>query len=388
MARRGEVRRGLARIKLIVILSVTHGVARWGKVGQGAVWHGKDFGRSLNYHSYSHGRAWHGMARSGPAWHGFNKEKGLLKRMRKIRWSIKELKEILDERQKNQFDANIAVSGARGNGKSSLIGKLFYRFPHFDSWKHQVYDREAVITLLQEQKFGLCWDDEAINTGYKRDFQNKGQQDLIKNITVHRDNFNIFASAIPNFFSLDKDLRDLYFIHLHVIERGVAVVHMPSQGRLYSPDKWDAEFNKKIEAKWASATKNNVNFKPPYHKLSTFRGYLYFNDMTPSQRKLYEKVKETKRAKAFKTTQEDTGDVKAPFLDRLFKLLKEGNLSNDGLLQACLLEDKKYSNVTKQLNGMIKDAGMRGTLRDWLSDNSSNGFHSNVKGGKPDLPSY
>ena len=59
--------------------------------------------------------------------------------MVRVIYSIKEIVDILKERQKNKFDANIVISGARGDGKSTLIGKIFYRFRGFDSWKHQVY---------------------------------------------------------------------------------------------------------------------------------------------------------------------------------------------------------------------------------------------------------
>ena len=189
---------------------------------------------------------------------------------------IKDIGDILKGRQENEFDGNMAVSGNRGDGKSMLILKTFYRFKVFSSWKHQVYSRKQVIKLLKEQKFGICWDDEAINTGYKRNFQLKEQQELIKILTAYRDNFNIFASAIPNFFSLDKDLRDLYFIHLHVIERGIAIVHMPLQGRLYSQDRWDAAYNAKIESNWSKRIMKDPDYRIPYHRLSTFRGYLFF----------------------------------------------------------------------------------------------------------------
>ena len=309
--------------------------------------------------------------------------------MVRVIYSIKEIVDILKERQKNKFDANIVISGARGDGKSTLIGKIFYRFRGFDSWKHQVYSRDDVINLLKIQKYGLCWDDEAIYSGYKREFQNKEQQELIKNITVNRDNFNVLASAIPNFFSLDKDLRDLYFMHIHIIKRKVAVIHMPKQGRLYSVDRWDTKFNQNIEERWTKIQQKNLNFAIPYHKLSTFVGYLYFKDLTPKQRELYEEVKRTKRDKAFRTAQEQSGEREVSFEIKVFNLLKERKLSNDGLLQACLVEGKKYSNVRKTLNGMIKDAGMTGTLGEWFTGNDKGGFHSNDKGQIiTKLPSY
>ncbi len=309
--------------------------------------------------------------------------------MVRVIYSIKEIVEIIQTRQKNKFDANFAVSGNRGLGKSTLIGKVYYRLPNFSPWKHQVYSREDVLKLLQTEKFGSCWDDEAINSSYKRDFQDKGQQELIKNITAYRDNFNVFSSAIPHFYSLDKDLRDLYFMHIHVIKRGVAIIHMPLPGRLYSIDGWDTKYNQKIEEKWAKVSKKNPNFVPPYHKLTTFKGYLYFKDMTLKQRELYEEVKSTKRAKAFEDTQEEIKQANLSFIDKLFKRLQEGKLNEDFLLQSCLMEGEKYSSVRGRLNQMIKDAGMDGTLKEIMSGNRVNTFHSNLKGQIiKKIPSY
>ena len=64
-----------------------------------------------------------------------------------ITWSIKDIVNVIQKRQLNQYDANIVVSGARGNGKSTLIFKLLSRMNGFDPWKHQVYKREEVMQL-------------------------------------------------------------------------------------------------------------------------------------------------------------------------------------------------------------------------------------------------
>ena len=296
--------------------------------------------------------------------------------MRAITWTIKELVDITKGRQLNEFDSNMAVSGERGNGKSTIINKVFYRFKGFRPWKVQVYNREDVIYLLKHQQFGLCWDDEAINSGYKRNFQDKGQQELIKIITAYRDNYNIFASAIPNFFSLDKDLRDLYFIHLHVIERGIAVIHMPLQGRLYSVDKWDAKYNAKIEDSWSKRIHKNPNFKPPYHKLSTFRGYLFFRDVTEKQKKLYKEIKKEKRKAAFSTEGEKNKEI--PFMDKIYSLLIQGKLTRDGLTQASLVEGKKDSTVYTALGKMLKDDGKITSVGELLLVPNNKGFHNKV----------
>lgn len=288
--------------------------------------------------------------------------------MKPVVWSIKDIVEVLKQRQTNEFDGNIIVSGERGNGKSTAICKIFYRFSSFNPKKHQVYSREQVVKLLRNQRYGLCWDDEAVNSGYKRDFQNKAQKELIKLVTMYRDNFNIYASAIPNFYSLDKDLRDLVFLHIHVIERGLAVIHMPLQGRLYSQDKWDMKNNARIEMSWTNKIKNNPNFRPPFHNLSTFRGYLYFNQLTEKQEELYKEIKREKRHSLYGDP-DDEGefvDYAKDFYDNLIDLLLERKLSEEGLLQVCLTSGKRLSTVKGYLSTRLKDKGIKETLSELL----------------------
>lgn len=296
--------------------------------------------------------------------------------MRAVIWSIKDIVSIAKLRQDNEFDANIAVSGDRGNGKSTLIFKILTRCGKFDAWKHQVYNRDDILNLLKTEYKGYCFDDEAINSGYKRDFQNKAQQELIKFLTAYRDRFNIYASAIPSFFSLDKDLRDLYFLHLHVLERGIAVVHRPLQGRLYSQDQWDSKYNAKIEDSWSKKMQRDATFKPPYHKLSTFVGYLYWKDLTPKQKELYKKVKFTKRQDSFLTEDEKNRAVQKGFVERIYELLLEGKVTKEGLIQMCLVEGKKYSSLVSGLNRLLKDDGHTKTMKEFLNKADTNNIHS------------
>ena len=270
---------------------------------------------------------------------------------------------------------------------STFILKTFYRLKNFNSWKHQVYNRDDVIRLLKFQQYGLCWDDEAINSGYKRNFQEKGQQELIKILTAYRDNFNVFASAIPNFFSLDKDLRDLYFIHIHIIERGIAVIHMPLQGRLYSQDRWDAKYNAKVESSWSKGIHKDPNFRPPYHKLTTFRGYLFFGDVTDKQKELYKKIKRIKRKDSFITESETNKEIS--FLDKLYNILFERKLTTEGIRQMCLLEGKKYSSILSSLNRLLRDKGENKTVKDFLRQEENKSFHNNIQAQiKSILPSF
>lgn len=306
--------------------------------------------------------------------------------MKSVIFSIKDIAKVIQQRQINDFDARLAVAGDTGDGKSTLLSKIFYRLGKFNPWKHQVYSQKEVIKLLTNQQKGKCFDDEAINTGYKRDWQKEGQQKLIKILTNYRDSLNVYGSALPNFFSLDKDLRDLFFMLLHVIERGIAVVHLPLQGNMYSQDKWDSKNNARIENKWNEKRKKNPNFRPPYHRLSTFVGYLYFGKLTPKQEALYKEVKHTKRAEEYEN--ENGENNEESFYEKIYRLLIEGKLSQTGLLEICLMSDRKYSSVATQLNIMLRDRGVPHTLSYYWkkhTEGSSNNLNDTISTLVPDF---
>lgn len=291
----------------------------------------------------------------------------------RIIWTIGELVTVLRQRQQNQYDANFVVTGKRGDGKSTLILKILLRFKGlFNQEKHQVYERDDVISLLKRQKFNICWDDEAINSGYKRDFQNKGQQELIKMITAYRDNFNIYASALPFFYSLDKDLRALVFLHIHVIERGYAVLFMPLEDSIHTSDAWDTKNNAKMEESWQKKKIKDPLFKFPYHKMSTFAGYLYFGDCTKKQRDKYLRIKAEKRKDAFMTEAETTAEKEKHkeigFNEKLMGLIENGEITEDEFIKFCLFQDKKVTSVIASINKMFKDRGLPKTVMQTFKD--------------------
>jgi len=295
-----------------------------------------------------------------------------------IIWTIKELCTMFRNRQLNKFDCNVGVSGSRGDGKSTLLFKIFNSFKKdgFNQEEHQVYERDDIMRLLSSQEFGFCWDDEAINSGYKRDFQSKGQQELIKMITNYRDSFNIYASALPFFYNLDKALRELIFVHIHIIERGFAVILLPIKGSIHSQDPWDTRTNVKIEEREFRAIEKNPNHKFRYHKLTTFAGYLYFGKMTDKQEKHYKAIKKRKRAKAFKL---DTPQDQKTWIQKIYDMVLLKKLNKERLIDLCLLEGKKYTTVNSSLNQMLTDSGIKETLKDFLLPSSNEIVHTKVK---------
>ncbi len=302
----------------------------------------------------------------------------------KIVWTVKEFTETLRKRQLNKFDVNIGVSGKRGDGKSTFLFKIFnsFRKSGFIQEKHQVYEQKDVIKLLAQQEFSFCWDDEAINSGYKRDFQNAGQKSLIKVVTNYRDNFNIYASALPFFYSLDKDLRELIFVHVHIIERGIAVILLPLNDQIHASDPWDTKANIKIESKEYSRMKKSPGVTFRYHKFTTFAGYIYFGPMTKKQERYYKTIKQKKRAKHFGIEDEVE---RQDFKHRCYNLLTTGKLTKDGLIQACLLEDRLYTSMLTELNRMLKNNGETKTVKDFYRTTAITGFHNNSGGAISDI---
>lgn len=304
-------------------------------------------------------------------------------------WSMRELTECLRKRQLNKFDANVGVSGARGNGKSTFLFKIFNAFKKdgFRQRKHQVYSRDDVINLLSNQKLGFCWDDEAINSGYKRDWQKSGQIELIKIITNYRDNFNLYASSLPFFYSLDKALRELIFMHVHIIERGLGVILLPLEGQIHSQDPWDTITNKKIEAKENLRLERNPLAKFRYHKLTTFAGYVFFTPMRHRQEEKYLKIKSLKRGEEFQKLQQATKPK--TFIEKVYDVLLEGKLTQEGLLGACLAEGKKYSDTVNYLNRKLKDDSKGVTMTALLrkdTKDSNNKINPQISSMVPDFP--
>ena len=291
-------------------------------------------------------------------------------------FSIKDLVEIIQGRIDNKYDANVLVSGARGDGKSTLIVKILSRFKQYRPWKHQVYTRKDVMRLLEGQKRGIIFDDEAINSGYKRDFYDSGQKKLIKMINMYRDNFNIYCSAVPKFYSLDKDLRDLIKIHIHVIRRGIAVIHIARTGNLYSDDVWDIKYNKKIEESWSKKMKKNPNFNPSYHRLTTFIGYLTFGDLSPKQREIYEQIKVIKRKKVYEEElKEQDLDNKADTTKFITECILSGVIKDiDEFKHAVLQRKGKITSVRICVNRRLKDLGHDTTITKMFKENKDKGI--------------
>jgi hypothetical protein len=293
-------------------------------------------------------------------------------------WSVKELAEATKKRISNHYDSNIAVTGLTGKGKSTFLWKFFHKFPDFKVENKLTYSREEMIHLIRDFQKSYCWNDELISSANKRKFYDTEQIELIEILTKYRNNLNIVGGAVPIFFSLDKELLKLFGMHINIIDRGIGVVHLPREGRMFNDDAWDVKINAKMEEKWSAKRQKNPNFKIPYHKYTTFAGYVYFGKMTEQQESYYDELKRIKRGESEAPTEDNS---KENFYERVIKLLKDGNLDESSLLSLCLYDGKKLSNVRVRLNQMLKDSGDKRTLKDFFEESKKdaklNTLHNN-----------
>jgi hypothetical protein len=269
-------------------------------------------------------------------------------------WKINDLVEIIKNRQKNEFDMNIIISGARGEGKSSTLWLLFRKLGNFKPIRDMCYRRKEVMHLLESRKYGCIMDDEAVRTAYKRSFFESEQIKLIQMLNMYRDNFNVYGVAVPSFFSLDKEFRKMFKIHIHIFKRGKGVVHISNNNAIYSDDPWDSDYNAKIEQAWMKQKKRDINFKEPYQKLTTFQGYIRIPKLSAKEQNYYKHLKRMKRREVY----EEEGmakDEKDSFMENLFKIFEKKELTIKKIQAICIVKNVKYEYVIRKFKKYLKE---------------------------------
>ena len=200
----------------------------------------------------------------------------------------------------NKFDCVIIIEGNRGLGKSTLaihltrgvsrefkkMGSPDYRF----NWRNSlIYTKKETKRFLHKWKsVGIA--DEMINVAFNRDFYDEEQKDIIKMVNMNRDHCNLFVACVPQFQTLDNQIKGLCKIRLTVVKRGVVIIQTPNR-TIYIKDRWDTATNEKIEREWVAKGIKN----PHYTKLTTFRGVMRFPKLREASELRYQEVKNDKR---------------------------------------------------------------------------------------------
>lgn len=274
-------------------------------------------------------------------------------------WTIEDLTQIALQRRKNEFDTIICFTGPRGNGKSCAGFKLCKSKDFkFNAKEDMIYDRNSLLHALQGHEKTI-FPDEMINSAYKRDFHNVEQIDLIKYLTMYRDRRHLIVLCIPNFWDLDKPIRDLVKIRIDMISRKFGIVHRPLP-MSYTNDPWDKANNEKVEKSWM---KSGGNFKPRHHKLSTFVGFLKVPQLSITELQEYKFLKDEKRRiiAAEKGTALDESNMlmatrleKRDIYDVWYNKLIDGKMSKQELIEESTKFKIRYKTALRTLNERLK----------------------------------
>ena len=282
-----------------------------------------------------------------------------------IRWSMIKLITMIVKILQNEFDCFLVIEGNRGLGKSTLAIHLARgiarEFKKLGSEDYRWHWRNSLIYTKKETKhFWHKWRslgiaDEMINVTFNRDFYNEEQKDIIKMINMNRDHCNFFVACVPQFQTLDNQIKGLCKIRITVVRRGLAIVQTPNR-TIYVRDKWDQATNEKIERDWLKKGIKN----PHYSKLTTFRGILKFPDLKDASKIKYKFVKDLKRNLVAK---EEMGIDIDPDKDDPYKetiiMLKEGRIKNGTFLSGLAVAyGYKPESFAQVLRSKLKDQGI------------------------------
>ncbi|MHA1233657.1 MAG: hypothetical protein ACTSQL_01070 [Promethearchaeota archaeon] len=183
---------------------------------------------------------------------------------------------------------------------------------------------------------------------------------------MNRDHCNLFIACVPQFQTLDAQIKNLCKIRITITRRGLALIQTPNR-TIYVKDKWDQATNEKIERQWLQ---KGIT-KPHYTKLTTFRGILLFSKLDQKTEASYQEVKDMKRnivAQEEMGLDVDDEKVKDPYVDTIDKLIK-GKIRNgiflDGLAVAYDIKPDSFKN---NIRLRLRKEGISTRLTDYYWD--------------------
>lgn len=202
------------------------------------------------------------------------------------------IKQMLMERRSNEKDNVILVTGARGDGKSTLTGKILFLFEDFNPYEQMVYSKDAMFKCIK-QKFGYVWADEAVVNAARGNVMTKTNKMLHEIVTINRDNFNIVFFCMP--FVEDFDTKILQYVSawIHIDSRGLGVLMLPSNKGIWGKRNWDLDSMKKIFDEFQKDNQGCPH--TPYWVYPNFRGYITFGKMTVKQQEIVREIKSLRK---------------------------------------------------------------------------------------------
>lgn len=197
-------------------------------------------------------------------------------------------KEMLLARRANEKDNVILVTGARGDGKTTFVGKILFMFEDFDPFVSLVYTKEAFFKELKK-KNGYVWADESVVNAAKGNTMTRANKLLFEAMTINRDNFNIVFFVMPFIEDFDSKILQYVSAWVHIDSRGLGVLMLPMNKGIFGKRNWDLVQMKKLMDEFLAESK--TSFHAPYWIYPNFRGYIRFGRLLKQQEEVIKEIK-------------------------------------------------------------------------------------------------
>lgn len=221
---------------------------------------------------------------------------------------------LLLDRIENKKDNIVLVTGKRGSGKSSFSIKIangfkdweklesYYNkqnnigneeiinyklknYMDFDIDRDIVFDKNSLQKLCEDSRKGFIVSDEAIVSTGRRNSMTKTNKLLHQILTINRKNFNTIFFCLPSVEDFDLSILQYVSMWIHIDDRGLGVVLLPSIPSIFGRKSWDIDSMKKTYDKFLE--ENPTIVKVPYWLFDNFRGYIKFGAMNKELEEKY-----------------------------------------------------------------------------------------------------
>lgn len=263
-----------------------------------------------------------------------------------VTWTVKRAVEEIKLVQQSKGDFIIVISGFRGVGKSTLqtrfiqeiIGESALTEEGFK--KYFIYSRKEFDKKLEEfeEKSPICVD-EGINLLFKREFQNRDQNILIKKFNTYRDKYFVIFILLPFFWDLDSSVRNSSIIKwwIHCNKFGEGYIFQ-IEDNPFTDDPWNRKNN---FFAWREK-------KVPVYSLPNYVANIVWEELPEDTYNIYKKVKAEKRRDAYAEADNKKIISKTDMIKQILINNKEVNV---GLLSSMLdVSDVYIYKLKKELS--------------------------------------
>lgn len=222
---------------------------------------------------------------------------------------------------------------------------------NYNPYNDLIYDQKSMIRGLSSWR-RIIIPDEMINITFNRDFQGEEQKKIIKLINMYRDHCNLIIASVPQFQTMDVQIKNLTKMRISIAKRGAGILQTPNK-IIYGKDKWDSANNEKIERDWLVK-----GGKPKYTRLTTARGLIHFPPLTKRVEEEYQGIKNAKRSNIVEKDMGITKEQEKPDpMNVIYNLLIQGKIRNVHELSGfAMANDMNKATLPDKLRRMlIKD---------------------------------